>query len=54
MADGRLQTERDGTALRLRLTGDWTLAHASTLLPRLAGLATAGLAGRHVADHVEA
>lgn len=50
MADGRLQTERDGTVLRLRLTGDWTLAHASTLLPRLAGLATAGLAGRHVAE----
>ncbi|MFN4164748.1 MAG: ABC transporter permease [Ferrovibrio sp.] len=48
MADGRLQTERDGTALRLRLTGDWTLAHAAALLPRLGGLATAGLAGSHV------
>lgn len=48
MAGGRLQTERDGTALRLRLTGDWTLAHATTLLPLLGGLATAELAGNHV------
>jgi phospholipid/cholesterol/gamma-HCH transport system permease protein len=48
MPDGRLQAERDGTTLRLRLTGDWTLAHATALLPQLGGLTTAGLAGRHV------
>lgn len=48
MADGRLQAERDGTALRLRLTGDWTLAHAADLLSRLGGLATAGLTNEHV------
>ncbi|MFN4311279.1 MAG: ABC transporter permease [Ferrovibrio sp.] len=32
----------------LRLTGDWTLAHASILLQGLDGLATAGLASSHV------
>lgn len=48
MADGRLQAERDGTALRLRLSGDWTLMHAAALLSRLGGLATAGLASEHV------
>jgi phospholipid/cholesterol/gamma-HCH transport system permease protein len=48
MPDGQLQAERDGTVLRLSLTGDWTLAHASDLLSRLGGLATAGLTSRHV------
>lgn len=50
MAEGQLQAGRDGAVLRLSLTGDWTLAHASALLGRLGGLATAGLTGTHLRD----
>lgn len=50
MADGKLQAGREGGALRLSLTGDWTLAHASALLARLGGLATAGLLQDHLRD----
>ncbi len=50
MADGKLQAGQDGRTLRFSLTGDWTLAHASALLTRLSGLATAGLLHQHLRD----
>ncbi len=50
MAEGQLQAGREGAVLRLSLTGDWTLAHAASLLGRLGGLATAGLTGGHLRD----
>lgn len=47
MTVGQLHEQRNGTTLRLGLSGDWTLSHAAALLPRLDGLAVAQLAHRH-------
>lgn len=40
---GDVQAERDGGRLRLRLSGDWTLASADALSRRLGGITTGGL-----------
>jgi phospholipid/cholesterol/gamma-HCH transport system permease protein len=50
MADGQLRAERDGAVLRFSLIGDWTLAHATALLGRLGGMATATLLRQHLRD----